>query len=99
MDVKKFLYENARAPLTSVEGLQKYRARRKSFFDETRNPLSQFTIADKPEDIMVIVAGGGGPHAQYVGSFFSNTRSVTLPIARKDGSPVSSMKAFLNKKG
>jgi len=99
MDVKKFLYENARAPLTSVEGLQKYRARRKSFLDETRNPLSQFTIADKPEDVIVIVAGGGGPHAQYVGSFFNNTRSVTLPIARKDGSPVSSMKDFLSKKG
>ncbi len=98
MDVKRFLYENARAPLTSVEGLQKYRARRKSFFDETRNPLSQFTIADKPEDIMVIVAGGGGPHAQYVGSFFNNTRSVTLPIARKDGSPVCSVKDFLNKR-
>lgn len=93
-DVKRFLYENARASLTSVEGLQKFRARRKSLFDETRNLLSQFTIADKPEDIMVLVAGGGGPHAQYVGSFFNNTRSVTLPIAWKNGNPVRSMKDF-----
>ncbi len=95
--VKRFLYENARAPLTSVEGLQKYRARRKSLFDETRSPLSQFTIADKPEDIMILVAGGGGPHSQYVGSFFNNTRSVTLPLARKDGTPLHSVEDFVRR--
>jgi len=94
-EVKRFLYENARASLTSVEGLQKYRARRKSLFDETRSALSQFTIADKPEDIMIIVAGGGGPHSQYVGSFFNNTRSVTLPLVRKDGTPIHSVEDFV----
>jgi len=94
-DVKRFLFENARAPLTCMEGLQRYNARRRSLRDEIRDVLSPFTIASKPEDIIVMVAGGSGPHAQYVGSFFNHTRSVTLPIATKDGSPVRSLKDFL----
>jgi hypothetical protein len=46
-------------------------------------------IAERPEDILVLVAGGAGNHSASIPGWYS--RSVTLPIARADGRPVGSV--------
>jgi hypothetical protein len=44
----------------------------------------------KPEDLIVIVAGGAGKHSQYVPTF-GNTRAVTRVLERADGKLVKSI--------
>jgi len=49
-------------------------------------PDARVQVARKPEDIMIIVAGGPGKHSMYVPTF-GGTRSVTRPILHANGSP------------
>ncbi len=46
-------------------------------------------IVEKPEDILVVVAGGAGNHSASIPGWYS--RSVTLPITRADGRPLRSV--------
>jgi len=43
-------------------------------------------IVEKPEDLVIVVAGGAGNHSASIPGWYS--RSVTLPITRADGSPL-----------
>jgi hypothetical protein len=60
----------------SVRGLQH---RRERWFAEVGDP-DHIGIADHPQDIHVIVAGGAGIHSLFVPTAFSY-RPVTRPIA------------------
>jgi len=46
-------------------------------------------ITEKAEDIVIVVAGGAGNHSASIPGWYS--RSVTLPIAHADGTPVRSV--------
>jgi len=46
-------------------------------------------ITEKPEDLVIVVAGGAGNHSASIPGWYS--RSVTLPITRADGAPIPSV--------
>ena len=46
-------------------------------------------IAEKPEDIIIVVAGGAGNHSASIPGWYS--QSVTLPLTRADGTPIRSV--------
>ena len=43
-------------------------------------------VVEKPDDIVIVVAGGAGNHSASIPGWYS--RSVTLPITRADGAPI-----------
>jgi hypothetical protein len=63
--------------MTDVDFLHTQDCRRDEMGEITRDTL--LPIADKPEHIGIIVAGGPGTHSTFVPSF-GNTRSVTRAI-------------------
>lgn len=79
-DVKRFLYEQARVPhsafaeenliVLSEAWLKRYHGGR---------PDPLYPIAERPEDIVVVVMGGRGTHSLYVQTLIG-ARSVTVPI-------------------
>ena len=46
-------------------------------------------IVEKPEDIVIVVAGGAGNHSASIPGWYS--RSITLPITHADGTPARSV--------
>jgi hypothetical protein len=71
-DVKRYLFENARIPLARfAEGTKRgIRERRSRWFEVVRDP-DQIGIADHPQDILIVVAGGAGIHSQFFPTAFS----------------------------
>lgn len=79
-DIKEYLYENARIPLSRFakhtrEGL----LHRRSKWFEKAIDSNTIGIADDPEDIVILVAGGAGIHSQFLSTCFSK-RVVTKLI-------------------
>lgn len=89
-DVRRFLFEHARFDLRRLpEKCQELMAtRRPKWIDPARYPL-----ADSPEDIHVLVAGGPGIHALYLPSFGASA-VITRALAGPDGEPVRSIEDF-----
>ena len=87
-DVQQFLYEKARVPvrLISKGNLERFQ---KLWPERFRGLGSGDTvpIPVKPEDILVVVAGGQGKHSAVIPSF-GTTKAVTVPITDKDGNPL-----------
>jgi hypothetical protein len=82
-EIQNAVFERARIPLSrfagrSVRGLHHRRAR---WFAEVGDP-DNIGIADRPEDIHIVVAGGAGIHSLFVPTAFSY-RPVTRRIAVK----------------
>ena len=81
-DVRRALWDRARVPLTrfSEENLTRF-----AIIDparlEDRTPAAALPPAHRPEDIMVVVAGGPGKHSAIVPTFGA-TRSVTVAVER-----------------
>ncbi len=80
-EIQNAVFERARIPLTrfcerSVRGLHHRRSR---WFAEVGDP-GHIGIADRPEDVHIIVAGGPGIHSLFVPTAFSY-RPVTRRIA------------------
>jgi len=91
-EVKQWLFEHATIPLSkfSNEGIER-RFRRKLADQFANAPLdAPVRMWAKPEDLIVVVAGGAGKHSQYVPTF-GNTRAVTRALKRKDGELVKSI--------
>lgn len=93
-DVSQFIFENARQPIRLM--------RDRGGFDMT--PLAPFVnleededmapIVPRPEDILIVVAGGHGRHMQAVLTASYNL-SVTRAVTRKDGTPIGSVREFV----
>jgi hypothetical protein len=85
-DLKQRLYEDARLPLHkfSRENIERRFLRKFPLRYKDRSLEATVPVAQRWEDIMVIVAGGSGKHSMYVPTF-GGTRSVTRAIARGDG--------------
>ncbi len=91
-DVKRYLFEHARLPLSrfSEENIaRRFRARPGTQYAnaslDTLIPMWQAT-----EDLIVIVVGGAGKHSAYMPTFGS-TRAVTRPLKNRDGRFVHSI--------
>lgn len=92
--VQAYLYEHARYPIAELSD---------EFFESVQERVRQgvpvppferdalLPIADGPESIHVIVAGGPGKHSSWFPTFGGMTRPVTMPIADRDGRPVDSV--------
>src|SRR5271169_5213231 len=83
-EIRNAVFERARIPLSrfakrSIEGL---RHRRSRWFAEVGDP-DHIGVADRPEDVSIVVAGGAGIHSLFVPTAFSY-RAVTRRIMRKD---------------
>ena len=92
-DVKQWLFDHATIALSkfSKEGIER-RFRRKLAGQFANAPLdAPVHMWAKPEDLIVIVAGGAGKHSQYVPTF-GNTRAVTRVLKRADGKLVKSIR-------
>ena len=86
--MKQFLYEKARVPvrLISKGNLERFQ----KLWPERFRGLEigdSVPIPVKPEDILVVVAGGQGKHSAVIPSF-GTTKAVTVPITDKDGNPL-----------
>jgi hypothetical protein len=89
-DVQRAVYDDARIPITRFgrEVIERRLQRRMAQRYKHRNisPDTLVTIAQRWEDVMVIVAGGPGKHSMFVPTFGA-TRSVTRAVCGPDGRP------------
>ena len=93
-DVQAFLFEHARQPVRLLRdrggwGMSPLHGSVDPNDDECMVP-----IVPRPEDILVLVAGGDQRHMNFLPTSGYNL-SVTRPIARRDGTLVCSMAEFL----
>jgi len=86
-DVKRFFWERARVPAGRIPRghLTSYSKDRKRFYIDV-GPEAGVPIADRPEEIAVVVMGGTGTHSLSVQTRLA-CRNVTVPITRRDGTP------------
>jgi hypothetical protein len=87
---RQMLFEHARMPFEQIgqsnaDVLSVWRANCIDEIDGRRT----LRIVEKPEDILIVVAGGAGNHSASIPGWYS--RSVTLPIVRADGTPIRSV--------
>lgn len=73
--VKEYLYEKARVPKSSFS-----KPHQQEQFAQYADADS-ILLAQRPEDFIIVVAGGPGKHSMYCPSFAMYTRSVTKEIA------------------
>lgn len=86
-DVKQFLWEHARVPLRDIPpgNLVSYSDRIHKLYVGADQDYG-IPIAGRPEDIVIVVMGGTGTHSLSVQTRLASAM-VTIPIARKDGTP------------
>jgi hypothetical protein len=79
-EVKRRLWEGARVRLDrfSAENLARFAVIDPERFRD-RPPEAEIAIATRPEDVMIVVAGGPGKHSAIVPTF-GTTRSVTVAV-------------------
>jgi hypothetical protein len=87
---RQMLFEHARIPFAEIgqsnaDVLGVWRGN----CIEAREGRRTLRIVEKPEDIVIVVAGGAGNHSASIPGWYS--RSVTLPITRADGAPIRSV--------
>ena len=87
LDVKRYLYDNARIALGRFASENVERRLRTKFPERYADagPETQVTMVQRPEDFNIVVIGGAGKHSAYIPTF-GGTRSVTRALMRADGS-------------
>lgn len=74
-DVKRLIYERAVMPLERLAPSVR------AYLHELSGPsVSKLRVAERPEDIVIAVAGGVGAKAAYIPNWGGGTRVVTKPI-------------------
>jgi hypothetical protein len=88
--VRRTLFEQARIPFEHIGGSNAdvLRVWRGPCIDEADGRRT-LRIVEKPEDVLIVVAGGAGNHSASIPGWYS--RSVTMPITRADGRPIRSV--------
>ena len=86
-DVKRFIWERGRVPFGFFPRgtLTNFSEHNLKFYADI-DPSYGVPIAERPEDIVIIVMGGTGTHSLSVQTQLA-CQTVTVPIVRKDGSP------------
>ena len=88
--VKEFLFEHARFPLARLgPEYRRYQIERRGAVDA---PGTMLPIVRSPEDLSIIVVGGAGKHSCWQPTFGDGTRPVRRIIARRDGTPLASVR-------
>jgi hypothetical protein len=87
--VRQTLFEHARIPFEQIgqSNADVLGVWRGPCIDEVDGQRT-LRIVEKPEDIIIVVAGGAGNHSASIPGWYS--RSVSLPITRADGTPIRS---------
>ena len=87
---RQTLFEHARIPFAQIgqSNADVLRVWRGNCIDEVDGQRT-LRIVEKPEDILIVVAGGAGNHSASIPGWYS--RSVSLPITRADGTPIRSV--------
>lgn len=93
-EVRRYLFETARQPVGKLRGRGGWGTTAMAGFVDLDDDDCMAPIVSKPEDILVVIAGGHGRHVNAILNASYNL-SVTKPIARKDGTPVKSVEDFL----
>jgi hypothetical protein len=85
--VRRTLFQQARIPFEHIGGSNAdvLRVWRGPCIDEADGRRT-LRIVEKPEDILIVVAGGAGNHSASIPGWYS--RAVTMPITRADGRPI-----------
>jgi hypothetical protein len=87
---RQTLFEHARIPFEHIgQSNADVLAVWRSNCIEEADGRRRLRIVEKPEDILIVVAGGAGNHSASIPGWYS--RSVTLPITRADGAPIRSV--------
>jgi len=82
-EIKQFLFDRARIPLAKfAEGTQRGIFERRSRWFHVAGDPEQIGIADHPEDILIVVAGGAGIHSQFLPTAFSK-KPVTRVVRQR----------------
>jgi len=82
-EIKQFLFDRARIPLAKfAEGTQRGIFERRSRWFQSAGDPEQIGIADHPEDILIVVAGGAGIHSQFLPTAFSK-KPVTRVVRQR----------------
>ncbi|MBI4082884.1 MAG: hypothetical protein HY423_09770 [Candidatus Lambdaproteobacteria bacterium] len=86
-EVKRFIWEFGRLRFGDIPrgNLVSFSKKNIKLYADV-DPDYGIPIADKPEDIVIVVMGGTGTHSLSVQTRLA-CDNVTVPIARKDGSP------------
>jgi hypothetical protein len=86
--LRRILFADSQIPLGrfSTEIIERRLQRKFAVRYADTLPDARVPVARKPEDIMIIVAGGPGKHSMYVPTF-GGTRSVTRSFLHVDGRP------------
>ena len=93
-DVKSFLFEQARQPLGKLRDRGSWGKSPLPDFVDINDDEAMVPIVGKPEDIVILVAGGDQRHLNALLTA-GYSMSVTQPITFKDGVPVKSVRDFL----
>jgi hypothetical protein len=87
-DVKRFIWERGRLPFGHVPpGVLGSLSQTLQKFYADVGPEYGIPIAERPDDIAVVVLGGKGTHSLSVQTPL-HCENITVPIARKDGTPL-----------
>jgi hypothetical protein len=86
-DVKRCLWENSRVRMGDIPAgnLCSFSEKILKFYGD-QGPDCRIPIADKPDDIAIVVMGGSGTHSLSVQTRLA-CENITVPILRKDGKP------------
>ncbi|MGE0797773.1 MAG: hypothetical protein AB7G13_06830 [Lautropia sp.] len=94
-DVKRFLYDHARVPLSRFSDENIRNRLRQNFPGRYADsqPDAPVPMFQAPELLMLLVLGGAGKHSMFIPSF-GITNSVTRALTLPDGSPARSIEEF-----
>ncbi len=93
--VREFLFEQAQNPVGQLRDRGGWGTVVQPDFVDVEDDNAMMPIVPRPENILIVVAGGYGRHMSAVLSAAYNL-SVTKQITRKDGTPVESVQDFLS---
>ena len=78
--VKALLHEKARLPLAQLPPALRERLVAHRSESGAADPQAPLAVAERPEDILIVVAGGVGRKAAYVPTWGGATRAVSRAI-------------------
>ena len=82
-DVREYVFQNARMPISRLEGIAHYGNRNwPRWIDET-DPDAMIPIVGSADDVLVVVAGGDGRHSAWLAGW-GVTRMVTQEVEFPD---------------
>jgi hypothetical protein len=92
--VKEFIFEHGRYPLRLLgDEYRHYLMERRKI---TNTDDTMVPIVKRPEDILIIVAGGAGKHSCWQPTFGDQTRPARRVISRKDGTPLACVRDLVS---